>query len=148
MAVPVATVVPGAQGGIDVSWLVEAHSGLRWLVVVAGVAAVIVPLLAIASPSRLLRWVRSTVALYAILVTVQVLIGVVLWISQGRWDSANVFLSWIHPVAMLVGTGLAHAGLARARRGEGAEVARAGAVFSVLSLVVITAAVPTASWGM
>ena len=130
------------------SWLVEAHSGLRWLVLLAGVAAVIVPLLAIASPASLLRWVRSAVALYAILVTVQVVLGVVLWVWQGRWDGASVFLSWIHPVAMLVGTGLAHAGLARARRGEGAAVARAGAIFSVASLVVITAAVPTASWGM
>ena len=130
------------------SWLVEAHSGLRWLVVAAGIAAVVVPLLAIARPASLLRWVRSAVALYAILVTVQVVLGVVLWVWQGRWDGANVFLSWIHPVGMLVGAGLAHAGLARARRAEGAAVARAGAIFSVASLVVITAAVPTASWGM
>lgn len=128
-------------------WLVEAHSGLRWLVVAAAVVAVVVPLLAIARPS-LLGAVRPAVAAYAVLLTLQVLIGVVLWVWQGRWDGGNAFFSFVHPVAMLLGTGLAHAGLARVRRAEGAAVARAGAVFSVLSLIVVTAAVPAASWGM
>lgn len=126
--------------------LVALHSWVRWVVVVVGIAAVVVPLLAIARPP-LLPTVRTVLMAYVVVVTLQVLLGVVLWVGQGRWDGDNAFFSFIHPLAMVVGTGVAHAGLARARRAEGAGLARNAAIFAVVSLAIITAAVPTASWG-
>lgn len=126
--------------------LVALHSWVRWVVVVVGIAAVVVPLLAIARPP-LLPTVRTVLMAYVVVVTLQVLLGVVLWVGQGRWDGDNAFFSFIHPLAMVVGTGVAHTGLARARRAEGAGLARNAAIFAVVSLAIITAAVPTASWG-
>ncbi|HEY8339746.1 MAG TPA: hypothetical protein VIK95_07765 [Egibacteraceae bacterium] len=127
-------------------WLVDLHSWVRWVVVVLGVAAVVVPLLALAR-QQLLSTVRPALSAYAVALSVQVVIGVVLWLVEGRWDFGNAFFSLVHPVAMIVGTAVAHAGLGRVRRASGTAAARTAAIFAVISLAIVTAAVPTSSWG-
>ena len=120
--------------------MVELHSGLRWLVLLAAVVALI------GYGRALARKTFDDLAerlgtVYAALLGLQFLVGVVLWVIQSRWQGDNVFLSFIHPLLMVVAVGVASAGTARARRGRNATV---GLIAVLVSLVVIVLAIP--SW--
>lgn len=124
------------------SVLVEVHSVLRWLVLLAAVAALAVALLA-GTRGGLRAAVRPAVATYAGVMTLQFLLGVAVWLAQGRWDGDNPFFSWIHPTAMLLALGAAHAGMARVRRaGSGADARRAALLFTTVSLLLALIAIP------
>lgn len=122
--------------------MVLVHSVLRWLVLLAAVAALVGYGRARGSAGfdHLTERLGSA---YAGVIGLQVLIGIVLWLIQGRWNGDNVFLSFIHPLMMLAATGIASAGVARARRSHNAVV---GLVTVVASLIVVVLAIPTAAW--
>jgi len=115
---------------------------LRWLVLLGAVAALAGYGRALAR-SRMDGLAERLGSVYAMLLGVQFLVGVILWVTQGRWDGENVFLSFIHPVLMLGAVAIASAGAARARRGSNALI---GLVAVLLSVVVIVIAVPAGSW--
>lgn len=118
--------------------MVELHSGLRWLVLLGAIAA-------LAGYGRAMA--RKTLddlaerlgMIYGALLGLQFLVGVILWIMESRWDGENVFLSFIHPVLMILAIGAASAGTARARRTRNATV---GLIAVAVSLVIILAAIP------
>jgi hypothetical protein len=120
--------------------MVELHSGLRWLVLLGAIAALAGYGRAMARKS-LDDLAERLGMVYGVLLGLQFLVGVVLWIMQGRWDASNVFLSFIHPLLMILAIGVASAGTARARRTRNATV---GLIAVVLSVAIIVAAVP--SW--
>ena len=122
--------------------MVTLHSLLRWLVLLGAVAALAGYGRALAR-SRMDGLAERLGSVYAMLLGVQFLVGVILWVTQGRWDGENVFLSFIHPVLMLGAVAIASAGAARARRGSNALI---GLVAVLLSVVVIVIAVPAGSW--
>jgi len=120
--------------------MVELHSGLRWLVLLAAIVA-------LAGYGR--ATARKTFddltarlgTVYTALLGLQFLVGLLLWIMQSRWDGDNVFLSFIHPPLMLLAVAIANAGTARARRNRSATV---GLIAVLVSLLIIVLAIP--SW--
>lgn len=120
--------------------MIELHSGLRWLLLLSAAAALV------GYGRAMARKTFDDVAarlgtVYAVLFGLQFLVGIVLWIVQARWDGENVFLSFIHPLIMLLAIGVASAGVARARRTNNAT---AGLVGVVVSIILVVAAIP--SW--
>ncbi len=75
----------------------------------------------------------------------QVLIGIVLWISGRGWE-LNVFRAWIHPVGTLVGLGVGHALVGRAKTSEGPRAFRLSAVALLLVLAIVVLSIPRDGW--
>lgn len=122
--------------------MVLLHSVMRWLVLIAAIAA-LVGYARARGRSGFDALTGRLGSLYAAAIGIQLLIGVVLWVIEGRWSGGNVFLSFIHPLMMLLATGVASAGVARARR---ARSATAGLVAVLLSLVIVIVAIPSDAW--
>lgn len=120
--------------------MVLLHSLVRWLVLLTAVAALAgyVRARGAAGFDQLTERLGS---LFAAVIGIQLLIGVVLWLVEGRWSGDDVFLSFIHPAMMIAATGVASAGVARARRTRSAT---AGLVAVVASLIIVVLAIP--SW--
>ena len=51
-----------------------------------------------------------------LLATFLVLLGLILWIIQQRWNSVDPLASWEHPVTMLIASVLAHVTQGRVRK--------------------------------
>jgi hypothetical protein len=123
-------------------FLVTLHGIIRWLILVAALVA----LYALFAARREGGWTalaRNSSQAYAILLSLQVVVGVTIWILQKRWDGTEPFLSWIHPAAMLVAIGLAHGMLGRARRSVDEMQKNRFALIGVVgSLVVLVLAIP------
>jgi len=122
--------------------MVTVHSLLRWLVLLGAVAALVGYARAVAR-SRMDGLAERLGTLYTVLLSLQFLVGLIVWLTEGRWDGDNVFLSFIHPLLMLTGISIASAGTARARRTGNAVV---GLIAVLVSVVVIVLAVPRGSW--
>lgn len=122
--------------------MVLVHSLMRWVVLLAAVAALVGYGRARGRGGVDAR-AAGLGALYAAAIGIQLLLGVVLWLIQGRWSGDNVFLSFIHPAMMLVATGVASAGVARARRIGSATT---GLVAVLASLVLVIVAIPSDAW--
>jgi hypothetical protein len=115
------------------------HSLLRWLVLAAGLYAVA---RAFGRDGRAGRW-------FAILLDVQVLVGLILyWLSpitssavanMGAAMQNRVARFWAveHGFSMLVALALAHIGLARAKKGK-----RGAALMYVLALIAVLLGIP------
>src|SRR3954451_12318487 len=81
---------------------------------------------------------------FTISMDIQVVIGILVWIF-GDWDRNDNTLLWVHPVAMVIATGLAHAGRVMSERASGARSKGArGLAFFGASLLVILIAIPIA----
>ncbi|MCY3564217.1 MAG: hypothetical protein F4W94_04975 [Acidimicrobiia bacterium] len=85
-------------------FLLETHSGLRWLVLAALIAMLVI---------GLARWNRDSshhrllVKVSSIMLDVQVLLGVILLIVNQTWDDL------FHPVVMLIAAGVFKVGKVR-----------------------------------
>lgn len=112
--------------------IVEAHSGLRWLVVIGLVATAIWAFGR--GREQLPSWPRWVGGIFI----VQIVLGAVLWVVNSGW-SQGLFLAVWHPVAMIGALGAFQAGMARAVR---EERPRALGVFSVIALVLVVLAIP------
>ncbi len=118
--------------------LVQAHSGLRWLVVLALIATAIIGFTrasrADAPTDRWLQWV-------AILFDIQVTIGVVLYLFNQGWEQGG-FIAYFHPIGMIAAVAVFHMGLGRGRKAAGGDGWRTIGVMTLLSLVLVIAAIP------
>lgn len=95
--------------------LLAAHSGWRWIVVLA---------LAFASVDGLLGWAgrrdwqpRSTTVARVMTITydIQVALGLLLYVSTRAWATQDMFYSKLHPSVMLVGLLVVHTAAKRTR---------------------------------
>lgn len=117
---------------------VEAHSGLRWLVLIALIATVVTGFVrssSEASPTdRWLQWV-------AIVFDIQVTIGVIIYFLNQGWDEGG-FVGVFHPLAMVAAIAVFHIGLSRGRDQGGGAGWRTVALMTLLSLVLVVAGIP------
>lgn len=128
--------------------LVGLHSLWRWVVLLVMLVALV---------RALLGWLRGgawtgldrQLTLAAVsAIDIQALLGIIVWLGERRWDGSNPFLSFIHPLIMVVALAIAHAGSVRVRREtEPAARYRWLALSLVVVLVLVTAAIPSYSWG-
>jgi len=127
-------------------WVVTLHSYWRWVVLLLGLAAIVLALMS-AFGSRPWDSTSDRVSLFfTIAMDIQLLIGIVVWISEQAW-SKDVVIGWLHPLAMIGAVALAHVGRVRAdRAASDHDKGRQAALFFVLSFVVILIAIPLGSW--
>jgi hypothetical protein len=118
--------------------LVEAHSGIRWLVLVGLLATLIVSFMRARSETSpdqpWLSWV-------AIVFDIQVTLGIILYLGDQGWSKGG-FIAIYHPIAMLAALGVFHAGLARGRKTAGGAGWRTIGFMTLASIVVVLAAIP------
>ena len=82
----------------------------------------------------------------AVLLDIQVLLGIALYGSGQYWEGDAPFIQYVHPVVMLIALVAAHVGLARARREQMAAAAhRLVGRWFVIATVLVAAGIGLAS---
>lgn len=131
-----------ARLGAVAEAFVTLHVIVRWLILASALIAVALILLA----RRRDWWNRTTffwAQAYAWLMGLQSIIGVLLWLSERRWEGGNAFLSFIHPAVMLVAVGIAHGGLSHAyRQSDPRTINRQALWVIVLTFVIVLVTIP------
>ena len=128
-------------------WLVTLHSVWRWAVLIAAVAALALSAMAATGSRPWDSTADRASFFFTLAMDIQFLIGMVLWLTQGRWSGSDPFLSWGHPFLMLAAVAIAHVGRARTDRvsGDRAKGTQA-AIFFGVSFLVVLLAIPFAAW--
>ncbi len=130
--------------------LVTIHSLWRWAVLIAAVVALVAATAGWLGALPPLLAARRAGSLYALALSVQFLIGVVVWVGKG-WYAAPGYFRFEHPTIMLLALAVAHGGMAWARRaGRSAPelAARNVAIATLVSLVLVIVGIPGVVRGM
>lgn len=122
-------------------FLIEMHSGWRWIVLLSALAAIVVGFRGRREGAEP-NWAGRV---FPIAADIQVLVGLILWSGEELWTGAHPFFSFVHPVLMLGAVALAHVGSRRESKSVAAGLGTgAGPVFYIASLVVMAIAIPWA----
>lgn len=81
------------------------HSGVRWLVVLVTIIAIVWLLIGLSQKRSYDQMTRRVMLAFSGLITVQWLIGLILFLVMGVF---NIGYRWEHLVTMTVATGLSH----------------------------------------
>jgi hypothetical protein len=90
-------------------FIFQAHSGWRYIVLLMLVITIAKMLIGMVSSGRwssLDEWLNR---LTPIVIDIQVLLGLILWIIEQRWNGADPLASWEHPITMIIASVLTHA---------------------------------------
>lgn len=120
--------------------LADIHSVLRWVVLLAIAGGGSYALL---QAPRGVPFRRAPFAAAAVIVDIQVAIGVAIYLIDGAWNS-GAFFAVIHPVVMLAALGLIHVGVARSRAREGGDAYRVVGAAFLFAFILVALAVPWA----
>jgi hypothetical protein len=112
--------------------LQEVHSGVRWLVVLATVVAIIAILIGLLQRRDYQTFARRWMSIFSSLVGLQWLIGVVLIIVKGQYLS----FQWEHAAIMTVALVVAHLYLAFRRRDDQTRYVASLVVIIVTAIIV------------
>jgi len=131
------------------------HNILRWVVVIAGLVTVIRALAGWLGNRPFTRADNSAGALYTISLDIQILVGLLLYfafspltrmifegLDQVMQSDTARFFALEHSLAMVVAAVLAHVGRSQRKREPDRQKHRAGAMWYVLSLLVLLASIP------
>lgn len=91
-----------------VTFLLAAHSGWRYLVIVALLVVIVRMLIGWLTKGSWGVWDQRLTLITTIAIDIQFLLGLLLWISEARWTSAVPLASWEHPVTMILAVAAAH----------------------------------------
>jgi hypothetical protein len=123
--------------------IVSVHGALRWPVLLAGLAALLIGLMGWLGTGPTDRPARKVMLIYALALDLQVLLGIGIWVAEQRWAGGGRQFQYEHPIAMLLALLVAHFAAARARRStHPTNAARVRTFGSTLSLLLILAAIP------
>jgi hypothetical protein len=123
--------------------LVSIHSVLRWIVLLAGIAAVVVAAAGWLGTATSEKTGRQAMLAYAIALDIQVVLGIVIWVMGNYWQSNIRQFKFEHPIIMLLALAVAHIAAARARRGHSPTgAARTRTIGAAVSLVLILLGIP------
>ena len=123
--------------------LVSVHGVLRWVVLLAGVVALVVALAGWLGSTASERATRQAMLFYAVSLDLQVLLGIVIWVLGNYWQSEIRQFKFEHPLMMLLALIVAHVAAARARRAQGPiAAARGRAIGTALSLLLVLLGIP------
>src|SRR5512138_3128541 len=131
------------------------HSIWRWVVLLAAAAAIVKALVGWFGRQPWTGLDDRLGMLYTLTIDIQVLLGLILYIVEQRWRTADPFFAYVHPLVMIIALILAHIGRSRTRKAAPAgsretqlsfDTARhrTAAIFYAISFLLIVAAIP---WG-
>lgn len=118
--------------------LVEIHSWMRWLVLIAVVAGALFGFLRHRARAA---WSRYVPQAEVMVVDIQVAIGLSIWVFFDGWNH-GLFFAVFHPLMMLSALAILHVGSALAARRRGPSSWLLMGRASVGTLVLMVAAVP------
>ncbi len=118
--------------------LVTIHSWTRWLVLIALLGGVVLPYVRFRAKAD---WSPHVHQVAVMLVDVQVAIGIVIWLF---FSGANrgFYFAVLHPVTMLLALGVIHVGFRIAKKRNETRSWLVAGVGSLVSLILIVAAIP------
>ena len=117
--------------------LLMAHSGWRWLVILAGLVFLVRMLWGWFGKDQWRPLDQRLGLILTIVVDIQVLLGIILWIIQQRWTGANPLASFEHPFTMLLGVAIMHVGWSRAKKADESSRFRQAALWVAVAAVLI-----------
>jgi len=123
------------------SALVVIHSIIRWFVL-AGVLATIVVGFTSARAGRPWQGNDGLYRITAVVIDIQVAIGIILWLGTQAWSTENAFIAYIHPVAMLGALGVFHAFVGKGRKAGEPSAHRSMAIGAIIALVLMVLGIP------
>ena len=114
-------------------FLINAHSGWQYVALVA----LLVSLYLAFRTREMSSTAETTYRVTAVVIDVQVLLGIVVWIATSAWGQ-EFLQAWVHPIAGLAALGVLHAFIGRARKAdrETANVTVRNGLILALALVV------------
>lgn len=122
--------------------IVWVHNVLRWLVLLAGVAALGVALMSWLGSGVPDKLPRQSMLVFALSLDVQVLLGIAIWLLENRWADGGRQFKFEHPLIMVIALVVAHVAAARARRSPSQQAAVVRTVGASLSLLLILVGIP------
>jgi hypothetical protein len=122
--------------------LVQFHSVWRYAVLLAAVVSIVRAVVAWFGSFGLPFSSRQAALPYIIAIDIQVLVGLILWVSKG-WYAIPGFYRAEHPATMVLALIAAHAGQVLAKRARSEKAAaRTVAIAIVVSLVLVLVGIP------
>lgn len=124
--------------------LVAAHDGIRWLVLIAMLAAVLMAWRNLNTET----WSGGAIKPFvwsSILFDIQVTLGIVVYLVGTNWDN-NAFYALVHPLVMIAALAVWHVFIGRARKNAAAPSSyRLLLIGGLISLALVIAAIPWAA---
>jgi len=128
------------------AFLVGMHSLWRWVVLIAVLVALVRGLIGWLRGGAWTGLDRQLSLLATTALDIQLLLGILLWITERRW-SDGAFFAFVHPLVMIAAIAVAHLGSIRIRRETDAVARHRWLALSLLVvLILVTAAIPSYSW--
>lgn len=106
----------GRKYVMNSTFLFQAHSGWRYIVILVIVVALLKLLIGLVAKQRWTRLDQIFGAATPIVIDIQWLLGIILWIVEQRWTGGDPLRSWEHPTTMTLVLIVAHVGWSRAKR--------------------------------
>lgn len=126
--------------------LIGMHSLWRWVVLLLVVVALLRGVVGWLRGGEWTSLDRQLSMLAVTAIDIQVLLGIILFISEQRWTS-TVFFSAIHPFAGLAALAAAHIGNARVKRATTSQAKYRRLTISLfVALLLMTAVIPSYAW--
>lgn len=121
--------------------LVTVHSLVRWVVLVALVAAAGLALTRSRAGAAWAEGADRPFAIASVLFDIQLTLGIILWIGTQAW-SDNLFIGVIHPLGMIAAAGVLHVFIGRARKAASAQSYRTVLIGLAATVVLVLLAIP------
>ena len=123
--------------------LVSVHSVLRWLVLLAALAALGVSLIGWLGDGLPERTGRQAALIYVGILDLQVLLGIIIWVFEQRCAGGGRQFQFEHPLIMLLALIVTHIAAARARRNPAPKsAAQIRSIGIGLGLILILVGIP------
>lgn len=126
--------------------LIGMHSLWRWVVLLLAVVALLRGVVGWLRGGEWTSLDRQLSMLAVTAIDIQVLLGIILFISEQRWTS-TIFFSAIHPFAGFAALAAAHIGNARVKRATTSQAKYRRLTISLfVALLLMTAVIPSYAW--
>lgn len=117
-------------------FVLNAHAGWQYV----AIFAVVVSLVYAYRSAEMTPAAETTYRVTAVVVDVQVLLGIVAWVAVSGWE-LGFLQGWIHPIAGIAALGVLHAFVGRARKADRSEANRIVRTGMIVATVLILVAI-------
>jgi Na+-transporting NADH:ubiquinone oxidoreductase subunit NqrE len=118
--------------------LFSAHSGWRYIVILVTLIAIVKMLIGWLGRSKWRALDQRLGMFTPIVFDIQLLLGLLLWIVQGRWSGDEALVSWEHPITMILAVAAAHITWRQVKKSSSDEVRfRIGAIGFIITGILI-----------
>ncbi len=119
--------------------LLEAHSGWRYIVILVLAILIVRYVYGYFRGSDWTEWDNRLSRFTPVVFDIQVLLGLILWITMQQWKGFNPVAAWEHPLTMILAAAASHYGRSRvAGQTESHDKFRWGLVMNIVAALLLT----------